>query len=94
MNSEQSWQVANLMTRTDHISGQVDLIWRTLERWDAEQSRDQATLRAMLAVIALLLVALGAGILWAEERAHGRADARIQALELRVEKLEFVAGGE
>ena len=26
MNSEQSWQVANLMTRTDHISGQVDLI--------------------------------------------------------------------
>lgn len=82
------------MTQSDRTKGQLDLIWRTLERWDAEQSRDQATLRAMLGVIALLLVALGAGILWAEERAHGRTEARIQALEIRVEKLEFVAGGE
>ena len=91
---ERYWQIGRLSSNVDDMKGQIRAIWAMLERWDIEQSRDQATLRTMLAVIALLLVALGAVIVWAEDRAHTRAEVRIQALELRVNKLEAVAGGD
>jgi hypothetical protein len=92
---EPEWQVGHLMSQVDRMDAQITTIWRTLERWDAEQSRDQATIRAMLAVIALLLVALGAGILWSEDRAHARAEGQLHALEMRVDRLESaVAGGD
>ena len=95
MTDEQAYMIGNMMSRQDRMAGQLNDIWKVLDRWDTEQARDQAALRTMLAVIAIILVALGAGIVWSEERARGRVEARIQAAELRIERLESaVAGGD
>lgn len=95
MTQDQEFMMANMMSRQDKMAGQINDIWNVLDRWETERSRDQAALRTMLALIAFILVALGVGIVWSEERARGRVEARIQAAELRIERLESaVAGGD
>ena len=91
MTREQEWQVANLMSKTDSLSGQINAIGVKLERWQNETQHDQAVLRGMLALIVLLVVAQGATMLWLVERTQTRTEGRLQALETRVEKLERVA---
>ena len=91
MTREQEWQVANLMSKTDSLSGQINAIGVRLERWQNETQHDQAVLRGMLALIVLLVVAQGATMLWLVERTQTRTEGRLQALETRVEKLERVA---
>lgn len=94
MNDEDWPRLGMLMSRVNAISGQIDTVWQTLERWDAEQAHDQAILRGMLALITLIMLGLGMAIFWSESQAHRRVEERIQALELRIERLEFVAGGD
>lgn len=91
MTPEQGWQVANLMSKTDSLAGQINAIGVKLERWQNETQHDQAVLRGMLALIVLLVVAQGATMLWLVERTQTRTEGRLQALETRVEKLERVA---
>lgn len=91
MTREQEWQVANLMSKTDSLAGQVNAIGVKLERWQNETQHDQAVLRGLLALIGLLVVAQGATMLWLVERTQTRTEGRLHALETRVEKLERVA---
>lgn len=91
MTEEQSWQVANLMSKSDRLSGQIDTLWNTLERWRAETSHDQTVIRSMLILITLLVVAQGVTFVWMVERTQTKTDERLQALENRVDQLEKVA---